>query len=339
MIFKLLHKIKPFLFFLILASSLIVIYVKTSKATTPDETITCNVGGCSGISGSLFNEVNMFPTQSIIKTLEAVNNYTEERTFAVEVKTANFFDSNPSLADVLKITITEIDSGRVVYGPNSINQWLGSGYTLLTSIPSGGNKTYEFKVDLDNVDNIYQEKTLLFDLNLGFEAVESTNSTPTPNPSETSDGGGTNALTTINTAVAGLTTFVNKLPSVFGLQTEEINLDQEGKDIGEVKGVSCLDKNYVWWLPLVIQLIVGIAMFKYFGKEQYKIMKRLIIIILGLAIISQAVHGLLGCNCATGIWCPRYIYLNLAITVLFFIYWIVSYIKKLNSIEDVPINN
>lgn len=124
------------------------------------------------------------------------------------------------------------------------------------------------------------------------------------------------------------------LPNVLGSQ------DQIGEnDTKEVKGVSCLDKNYAWWLPLVIQLIVGIVIFKYFGKKQYKIMNRLMIIILGLTIISQAVHGLLGCNCVTGIWCPRYIYLNLAITVLFFIYWIVSYIKKSNSLEDTPINN
>jgi len=319
-------KIRLFLFTLftiILFSAAFTVIVRAA-----DQTITCDASnGCSGLSGALFDENNVYPTQSITKTLEAINNYPEERTFAIEIKKINFSDSNPSLADVLKIMITEIDSGTVVYGPSSINQWLGSGYILLTNIPAGEKKTYEFQVDLDNVENVYQEKTLVFDLNLGFEAIERTNPTPTPVPSQTSDGG-TDTSTAVSTAVAGLTTFVNRLPGIFGLQTEEINLGQEGKDMGEVKGVSCLDKNYVWWLPLVIQLIVGIVIFKYFGKEQYKIVKRLVVVILGLAIISQAVHELLGCNCATGIWCPRYIYFNLAITILFFVYWMVIFKKK-----------
>lgn len=87
------------------------------------------------------------------------------------------------------------------------------------------------------------------------------------------------------------------LPEVLGTEDEVSE-----RQIPEVKGVSCSDKNYYWWLPLVIQLLLGIIL-----------IKRSIIFPIILGIVSQLIHQWLGCNCATNIWCTRYWILNLII--------------------------
>jgi hypothetical protein len=310
MIFKMLRKIRPFLFFLILASSLTVIYIKTSKAATPDEVITCSApGGCSGISGALFNETNVYPTQTVTKLLKAVNNYPEARVFAVEVQKATFSDSDPSLADVLKITITEINSGTVVYGPKSINEWLGSDYLLLTNIPSGGDRTYELKVDMDNVGNNYQSKTLVFDLNLGFEAVEETQTATAGAPF---NFGGPPPPPNVSPAVLGLAT--KHLGKYLGISAE----GGSTATVPEVKGTSCSDNNYLWWLPLIIEIVLMLGYFVWLKRRRVTSL-RWVIIPLMLTAVSQYLHEVWKCNCATNKWCPKYIFLNLVILIAFFV--------------------
>ncbi|HEX6977600.1 MAG TPA: fibronectin type III domain-containing protein [Patescibacteria group bacterium] len=81
---------------------------------------------------------------------------------------------------------------------------------------------------------------------------------------------------------------------------------------------ACRDNNYPWWIPLVIQLAASIL---YIWKR-WKDKNWWLILAIG-AIISQIIHQILGCNCATGEWCPRYWLLNLIIvffSVLYYIY-------------------
>jgi hypothetical protein len=101
------------------------------------------------------------------------------------------------------------------------------------------------------------------------------------------------------------------LPGVLGVE------NQVGeKATQEVKGIECLDKNYLWWLPLVIE--VGfLAVYLYWLTKKRIRTKRWFIIPLVVAATSQIVHEILGCNCSTGNWCSKYIFINLLILAIF----------------------
>ena len=134
--------------------------------------VSCGPGGCTlSTSDPLFSESEIYPGWSITKSVKAKNTYPEDRHFAVSVEGATFSDSTPPLSDVLTVTITELESGTVVYGPKSITDWKADGLVTLSTIPPGGERNYDFVVELTDVGNEYQGKSLSFDLNLGFKTL------------------------------------------------------------------------------------------------------------------------------------------------------------------------
>ncbi len=166
----LLSKLKPYLLSLLVIASLAVIFIGVSRAA--DQTITCDeTSGCTGSTGPLFEETNMAPLDTITRTVTTQNNYPENRDFAVEIISATFSDSTPSLAQILTVEVIEQESASSVYGPKTIEQWKNDGYVILSNVPTGGNRHYDFTATMANVGNDYQEKELVFDLNLGFEAL------------------------------------------------------------------------------------------------------------------------------------------------------------------------
>jgi len=119
------------------------------------------------------------------------------------------------------------------------------------------------------------------------------------------------------------------LPGVLGVEEEK-----EVKGVGEeVLGEeACTDEYHRWWLPLVIQAILTFGYLWFIRKREEKA-KRWWLIPIVLAILSQIVHGILDCNCATGEWCPRYWLLNLIVlTVLLFAYY---FFRKRKSKFDI----
>ncbi|MFC1653669.1 hypothetical protein ACFL1M_02380 [Patescibacteria group bacterium] len=167
---KIINKLKPFLFSVFLFSVLATIYTQISLAT--NQTITCDEGsGCTGVAGPLFNESNLYPTQTITQTITANNNYADNRDFAVAISSSNFSDSTPSMADMLSIGVVEQESGLTVYSASTISQWKSEGFIVLSNIPSGATRHYIFTVTFADVGNEYQGKNLSFDLNLGFDAL------------------------------------------------------------------------------------------------------------------------------------------------------------------------
>lgn len=276
-----LKKIKPYLAAVLVLSSFVIIYIGTSRAANQE--IICSEEGCSSLTGSLFNEKNLAPKDSVKKTVLAVNNYAQDRIFAVEV--TNFSDSTPSLSEVLKITISKED-GEKVYGPEKISQWEQGGFITLSEISAGDQEEYSFVVTLDNVGNDYQDKTFTFDLSLGFDSL--------PLAVETAP------------TVLGVLTLEEDVPLV----AEDIRVD-EIRD-GEIKGVICDEQDYLWWLPLLVQVVITVPTLWWSNKKKWK---RWWLIPLVLALASQIVHYILGCNCATSDWCPRYWLINLAILV------------------------
>jgi hypothetical protein len=180
MFLNILQKIKPYLLILFLLSSLSVTLIKASRAE--DYSVTCGPTGCSSPGGPIFNEQNLAPTNTVTKQIKIVNNYSEDRNFALEIKSSNFIDSTPSMADVLSIEIWE-NGGSKIYGPKSINQLKNDAYVILgNKIPHSQFKLYDFIITMANVGNDYQSKQTRFDLSLGFEALEN---------SQNEDEGGT----------------------------------------------------------------------------------------------------------------------------------------------------
>lgn len=110
------------------------------------------------------------------------------------------------------------------------------------------------------------------------------------------------------------------LEQTLGVKTETSPTPLPGPsttpEAGILGATACPGNYYSWWIPLLIQLIVS---FIYIWKR-WKDKNSWMVVGL-LAIMSQIIHQVLGCNCATGEWCSRYWLLNLII-VLFstFIY-------------------
>jgi len=186
-----LDKIKPYLLLILLISSYINLAI--GKTGASDATLSCGDSGCSGIGGAIFNETNITPSALILKSLTVTNNYSQTRSFAVEVAGSSFSDSSPSLADELTVTIKDNSDAAILYGPKTLSQWKNDGFVNLASIDSGNSKEFLFEVNFSDVGNDYQSASLSFDLNFGFEEIEeSTGITPiegTSNSSSTSSSG------------------------------------------------------------------------------------------------------------------------------------------------------
>lgn len=152
---------------------LVALFVVPTTFAAVDLTITCDTASCSSSpsGGPVFNESNMFPLGTVARAVKAENISGDNLDFAIEVRGSTFSDSTPPLSDVLTVTITEIESGTVVYGPKSITDWKADGLVTLSTVPSGGERNYGFVVELTDVGNEYQGKSLSFDLNLGFETL------------------------------------------------------------------------------------------------------------------------------------------------------------------------
>lgn len=152
------------------------LFIVPTTFAVADLTITCNTTSCSSspLGGPVFSESNMVPLGTVTRTVRAENTSGDDLDFAIEVKGSTFSDSTPPLSDVLTVTITELESGTVVYGSKSITDWKADGLVTLSTIPPGGERNYDFVVDLANVGNEYQGKSLSFDLNLGFETPPGT---------------------------------------------------------------------------------------------------------------------------------------------------------------------
>lgn len=149
------------------------LFIVPTTFAVADLTITCNTTSCSSspLGGPVFSESNMVPLGIVTRTVRAENTSGADLDFAIEVRGSTFSDSTPPLSESLTITITEQESSTVVYGPKTIKEWKDSGFTVLSTIPAGGAKTYELLVSLGDVGNDLQGKQLSFDLSLGFDTV------------------------------------------------------------------------------------------------------------------------------------------------------------------------
>lgn len=137
----------------------------------------------------LFNEANFLPGSEVSRWAKVKNNTAAIQPIIVE--TINESDPN-GLASVFEIGIYE--GGIKLYGTTTLAAFFGAGEISLSDLAGGGAQTqYDFLVRfVPGTGNLYQEKSLGFDILIGFQGGESGggDGTFTTNPPGGGDGGG-----------------------------------------------------------------------------------------------------------------------------------------------------
>lgn len=258
-----------------------------------DQTIICTGAECSGSSGAVFDETNMGPGHVVTRTLYIVNT-TNPEACNLTLKTTNKTGSGE--AELAARLFTVIKEGEHdVYGvrdgadratdAKTMANLLTESSITLGVIPAGASRDYDWTVYFDrDADNSYQEASTKFDFGLTFDCGS--------------------PATVILSRGAGSTEVSAREGQVLGA------------DVGEVLGAACEGKNYAWWVPLVLQLLLGGVVVRDWRRRGYTGVWVPIFIATGLAIISQVLHVWLGCNCMTSRWCQSYGWLNLVVWML-----------------------
>ena len=117
----------------------------------------------------LFNEANFLPGSEISRWAKVKNNTPDSKPIIVEA----INESDPDgLADVFEIGIYE--NGVLRYATTTLTAFFGAGEVSLSDLTGGSTQTqYDFLVRfVPGTDNSYQEKSLGFDILIGFKGDE-----------------------------------------------------------------------------------------------------------------------------------------------------------------------
>lgn len=316
--FLLSSKTKLILIFLVLISSFGLL-IKTTRSE--DFTVTCDNSGCASPTIAIYNESNILPGQSFSRTMAVENNRSKD--VLVKLSAGKKSETDDILLDVLNVSIKNSDNSLI--SASSLTDFLNGTKLDLGTIVSGTRKSLIIQIDFDNnANNNYQGKKAVFDIYFDVEGDDVEGSpTPVPTPTLSTagfDAGGAAAAANSNPPVLGLTTFIRSLPGIFGLSTEEFAAGSTATPAPDIKGVAtCQDEYYRWWLPLVIEAIILLFYLIWLKRRNHEVRYPYLIPLI-LAIISQIIHEILGCNCATGEWCPRYILINIGILIVFILF-------------------
>lgn len=292
-----------------------VFLVFPTSVSAEDMRVVCsNEGPCNIEFGSpLFDEDAVAPGDSVSKQIMAVNQDDDETCdLTLYIRETSPTPAPGEPADFTSKLFTAIKEGtNILYGVPSgstatddktLEDLLGYGGPLsLGSVPPGENRFIDWIVTFDeSADNDYQALTAQFDFDISFEC----GSPPSPQ---------TQGAATSSEDTGGFffqTGLVKSLVDSGEADSEEGLISEP-----EVKGKTCEDDFYLWWLPLLINLIVVLGIFVFYKVKKRQI-RRWWASPLLLVIVSQVIHEILGCNCATGVWCPRYIFINLGLLLV-----------------------
>lgn len=258
-----------------------------------DLEVECRPSGCVlSPDEPLFSEDNIYPGWETSTTILATNKYGQDRYFAIEIIN---YDDPDGLGEKIEIEIEETNFGGSSLFDGNLTELKNDDYKKLSVVSSDGDREYLIKASLPTeVGNKFKNKSLSFDLKLGFDEEEMVSvggvggagvtSTPTPLPAATA--------TLIPTATLGPT-----VTPVKGAK-EEGEVGGEGVfPPGEEKGVRVVKKCF-WWLLSALALVLN-SIFVYKKREELKENKRLWLI---PALISVLVF--LGDKVAHNWWEP-----------------------------------
>lgn len=135
----------------------------------------------------LFNEASFLPGSEVSRWAKITNNISSTQSIIVEA----INESDPDgLAGVFEIGIYE--DGIQRYGTTTLAAFFLAGEVSLSNLAGGGAETqYDFLVRfVPGADNSYQEKSLGFDILVGFEGEQGSNGSENGGDGENGDGGG-----------------------------------------------------------------------------------------------------------------------------------------------------
>ena len=303
--------------FAVLCLALIaLIFVSAGSIHAVDLTVTCSSGGSCTVSpsGPLFDETGWKPGDSNSKELEIANTDTVESCNLTLV--VNETDSQQGF-DVASVLETNIDRSGTAYFDDNFRNLIDQGSTSLGVVPPATTHFYTWEVNFPiGSGNETQNRSVHFDFNSGFSC-----SGPSPTPGLTNAGPPhrTDEVTGTSSVAGAFTSFIsNVLGTNAGEETASptptsgASVSPSPTPVGEVKGeATCSDPNNFWWIILIVQLAAtGIFYFAIRGRKDVRFWWAVPV---AFAIVSQIIHELMGCNCASGGLCPYYWAFNLII--------------------------
>jgi hypothetical protein len=142
----------------------------TNATELPPLYVEWSVSGTDGwqpLTGAIFNEVNFLPGNAVIRYIRVTNSSGETQRIALE--TINESDNN-GLASQMTLVIEE---GATGIFNNTLRHFFDQGATFLSNLSDGATTVYKLTITFNSdANNDYQEKTVGFDILVGFEGTE-----------------------------------------------------------------------------------------------------------------------------------------------------------------------
>lgn len=296
-----------------------------------DLTVTCNGTSCTNSGNSLFNQTNIYPGYTVTKTIK-IDNLANIDSCNLNLSLTRIGSKQtPDLAEKIVTLIKE--GTNVYYGDESNLNPKRLSDLLTTTIPLGvvganSIKEYSWKADFESDSgNIYQNTSVKLDFSINFTC----GTLPNPvTPTGSVNGVSTKRSSSSNSSdssVLGTVTDETIVLSSSSSESSGTTSSKESKDEGKVLGESCEKVTNYWWIPLLLQLILSVIVliFKYSRINMKWIWGILII----LAVLSQIIHMIFGCDCISSYWCPNYLLLNILLVILgIFNYFVLLKLKQ-----------
>ncbi len=242
--------------FIVLIFVALLVAIPWSKAA--EFSITCDHSGCSNGGQKLFDGAIAAPGESVMRSLEIVNNDDEQ--INVNVKAVKNSGTDEDFLQYVTLAVRN-DANQLLFWGN-MNDFFSQTVDL-GGIPAGKVKDFGFTMTLADVPNEYQGKKINFDFPVNLNV-----------PGDGGGGGGANGTGGAGGGAAAspspsssLTQFTSTSGLVAGLQTgsEEspepsVTLTSVPAEGEEILGEETVRSNWYWWLlllliPLLIWLI------------------------------------------------------------------------------------
>ncbi len=141
-----------------------------------DLRVECDQDGCTASgTGDFLSGENIYPGWDQTKIIEAVNKYSDDRNFALQV--VNFNDPD-GLGEKFVVKIEEVNPAGSVLFENSLKNLYDQAYFELSKVGSDRSREYSFTIKLPTeAGNKFKNKSLDFDLQFGFDEDAYVNTT------------------------------------------------------------------------------------------------------------------------------------------------------------------
>lgn len=193
-----------------------IIYLLLGKAfdvNASDFQIICDSNGCSGLSGPIFDEVNILPGDNFEKSINITNNKDED----LKVSMKTILGEDPDNIFLGKLNIVSSLNSVIIYN-GDFSGFLNEDYDL-GDLEKGDDMEINFKVLFpQNSGNEYQGKSFNFDIKIIFIGKESGN-TEVVNTNSSNEGTSGNNESDNDTQgeVLGTSTYDQALGKILGL--------------------------------------------------------------------------------------------------------------------------